>query len=57
MTPFCITITDNHVQIGCELLRKTNLSKDGMDAAKKHGMDKTMIAKYKKIVMALLDTK
>jgi len=54
MNPFPVTITDNHVQIGCELLRKSHLKQDGMAAAKKHDLDKETISLYSQIIKALL---
>lgn len=54
---FHITITDNHVAVGCELLRISHLEADGKRAAKKHGWDKTRIAKYRAIIKAMLALK
>ena len=56
MKPFSITITDNHVQVGCELLRKDHLAKDGLAAVKKYGLDKKTVAKYRAIIKALMKT-
>ena len=56
MLPFSITITDNHVQIGCELLRKDHLAQDGLTAAKKYNLDKKTVAKYRAIIKALMMT-
>jgi len=54
MKPFSITITDNHVQVGCELLRKDHLAKDGLAAVTKHKVDKKTVAKYRAIIKALV---
>ena len=54
MKPFSITITDNHVQVGCELLRKDHLTQDGLTAAKKYNLDKKTVAKYRAIIKALM---
>ena len=54
MKPFSITITDNHVQVGCELLRKDHLAKDGLAAVTKHEVDKKTVAKYRAIIKALV---
>jgi hypothetical protein len=56
MKPFSITITDNHVQVGCELLRKDHLAQDGLTAAKKYNLDKKTVAKYRAIIKALMKT-
>jgi len=53
--PYSITITDGHVAIGCELLRKDHLAEDGKAAIKRHSeIGKNDIAMYKTVVPALL---
>jgi hypothetical protein len=51
---FSVTITDNHVQIGCELLRIDHLKQDGLAAAKKHGWSKERVKAYEAIIKAAL---
>jgi len=59
--PFCFTgllfpvsVTDNHVQVGCELILKSRLLKDGLEIAKRHGLGGKDLRMLKLILMALV---
>ena len=54
MFPYSITITDNHVQVGCELLRLSHLAQDIKKATKEHRVSSGLVKKYQAIIKAFL---